>query len=218
MNIVKIASLLTFTGLLLSACAVFPQSPNPSQSVPETPSPSNTPVLPAVTAAQAYLAAQMQVTIGQVTVVKVEAKDWPDGCLGAARPDEICTEVVTPGYQILLQVRDKTYTFRTNKDGSIIRPEPVAAGIPIKDLPVAVQKAQAALAKMLGVMIDAIQVVSFEAVNWADGCLGVMQKGVMCIDMVTPGYRVILATNNAQYEYHTDQTGQGVVMAKSSTP
>jgi hypothetical protein len=152
-----------------------------------------------------------------MTIVKYEAKDWPDGCLGAAQPGEMCTEVVTPGYQVVLEANNMQYSFRTNDDGSVVRPEPNATGSAGKDLPAAVQSARQALAKTLGVTPDAIQVVSFEAVDWPDGCLGVMQKGVMCTDVVTPGYRVILAADKLQWEYHIDKTGNTVVMAKGPT-
>ena len=131
--------------------------------------------------------------------------------------NEMCTQVVTPGYQIVLSANNTQYTFRTNKDGSLVRPEPMSTGAAAKDMPVAVQSARQALAKVLGVTSDALQVVSYEAVDWPDGCLGVAQKGMMCTDMVTPGYRVILGADKQQWEYRTDKTGTLVVLAKGPT-
>jgi hypothetical protein len=37
------------------------------------------------------------------TVVDVEEVDWPDSCLGAPDPDEVCSQIVTPGYRIIVE-------------------------------------------------------------------------------------------------------------------
>jgi outer membrane lipoprotein-sorting protein len=212
----KIA-LLALVGLL-SACATLPQPSVPMTPTPQSPQPTEMPVPPAAAdAAQTKLAGQLSISADQVTIVSYVAKDWPDGCLGAAIANEICTQMVTPGYQVVLSANQQQYTFRTNQDGSQVRPEPISTGPAAKDLPAAVQAARQALAKVLGVTSDALQVVSFEAVDWPDGCLGVAQKGMMCTDMVTPGYRVILGAANQQWEYHTDKTGVLVMMAKGPT-
>lgn len=39
---------------------------------------------------------------GGARIISVEAVDWPDACLGAARPDEACAQVITPGYRIVI--------------------------------------------------------------------------------------------------------------------
>ena len=216
MKSLKITAVLVLLGLL-SACATLPQPEVPMTPTPQPLSPTLPAVPPAVTAAQAKLAGQLLISADQVIIVKFEAKDWPDGCLGAAQPGEMCTQVVTPGYQVVLEAKNMQYTFRSNVDGSMVRPESKTTGSTGKDLPAAVQIVRQALAKTLGVTPDAIQVVSFEAVDWPDGCLGVMQKGVMCTDVVIPGYRVILAADKLNWEYHTDKTGNAVVLAKGPT-
>ena len=53
---------------------------------------------------------------------------------------------------------------------------------------------------------------SVQAVQWPDGCLGIQPVGVMCNQMVTPGYRVILEAIGNQYEYHTNQSGDEVIL------
>ncbi len=68
-----------------------------------------------------------------------------------------------------------------------------------------------ALAKSLGLSPDQIAVVSSQAVQWPDGCLGVRKIGVMCNQLVTPGFRIVLAANGKQYELHTNQDGSAVV-------
>ncbi len=73
--------------------------------------------------------------------------------------------------------------------------------------------AVAALAKNLGLHPSQIKVVSTEAVEWPDSCLGVSVEGIMCSQVVTSGYKIILEANGKQVEYHTNQDGSSVVPA-----
>lgn len=77
----------------------------------------------------------------------------------------------------------------------------------------AVRAAVDALSQELAVDGSAIVVLSVEEVEWPDGCLGVRTPGVMCLQVITPGYRVTLEFDGQQYVYHTDATGQQVVKA-----
>jgi hypothetical protein len=86
-----------------------------------------------------------------------------------------------------------------------------------KNAPAAALNSRADLAQRLQVDPDTIKLVSVEAVDWPDGCLGVQTPGVMCIMVITPGYRVILEANGKQYEYHTNETGD-VVRLVTPTP
>jgi hypothetical protein len=40
---------------------------------------------------------------------------WPDSCLGCVKTGETCAQVLTPGYRIVLRVRDATYEYHTNR-------------------------------------------------------------------------------------------------------
>ncbi len=40
--------------------------------------------------------------------------------------------------------------------------------------------------------------------TWPDTSLGCPQKGMMYAQVITPGFRVVLAVNDQDYEYHTD--------------
>lgn len=75
----------------------------------------------AVQAARQALAQALQVDATTITVTSEEAMDWPDACLGAATVDEMCAQVVTPGYLITLSANGAIYTYHTNVDGSMVR-------------------------------------------------------------------------------------------------
>lgn len=67
-----------------------------------------------------------------------------------------------------------------------------------------------ALAARLGVEPETIAVISSEPTEWPDSCLGVEKPDVLCAQVITPGYKVLLEHNGAQYEYHTDTTGNAI--------
>jgi hypothetical protein len=78
------------------------------------------------------------------------------------------------------------------------------------------QAAIAALSKILNLPPGQITLISTEAVNWPDGCLGVQRAGVMCTQAIVPGYKIILEANGTQYEVHTDEDGSSVVVVPNT--
>ena len=83
---------------------------------------------------------------------------------------------------------------------------------PNEGLTPAQQAAIATLSKILNLPPGQITLISTEAENWPDGCLGVQRAGVMCTQAIVPGYRIILEVNGTQYEVHTDEDGSTVVV------
>jgi hypothetical protein len=74
------------------------------------------------------------------------------------------------------------------------------------------QAAITALSKTLSLPPGEIKLISTEAVNWPDGCLGVQRIGVMCTQAVVPGFKIVLDAAGKQFEVHTDEDGSSVVM------
>lgn len=81
------------------------------------------------------------------------------------------------------------------------------------DLTPAQRIAISKLAENLGITPDKIKLVSNEAVDWPDSCLGVSIEGIMCSQIVTPGFRVVLEADGKQVEYHTNQDASVIVPA-----
>ncbi len=81
------------------------------------------------------------------------------------------------------------------------------------DLTPAQRIAISTLAQNLGITPDKIKLISTEAVDWPDSCLGVSTEGIACSQIVTSGFRVILEANGKQVEYHTNQDASVIVPA-----
>ncbi|MCC6191948.1 MAG: hypothetical protein IT318_23205 [Anaerolineales bacterium] len=73
--------------------------------------------------------------------------------------------------------------------------------------PPAAQAALEALAAALGLPAGQIQVLSVEAVEWPDGCLGLSLPGQACAEAIVPGYLVELRAGGRVYEYRSNRTG-----------
>lgn len=78
----------------------------------------------------------------------------------------------------------------------------------------ALAAATADLAERTGVPASDISLVSLEAVDWSDASLGCPQEGYMYAQVITPGFSMILSAQGQQYEYHTDQAGNNVVLCE----
>lgn len=108
------------------------------------------------------------------------------------------------------------------KDGEIQPPvetqAPTQAPVEGVALPGEVQPVISKVAESLGVEASTIQVKSFEAVQWRTACLGVQHPGMMCAQVITPGYRIIFSTLQGDLEVHTDQSGSQFVIAENPQP
>jgi hypothetical protein len=75
----------------------------------------------AILAAVNSLAQSVGVDVNQIQVVTFEQVEWPDACLGLPQPDEVCAQVVTPGFLVVLEVNGAQYEVRTDQTGAIVR-------------------------------------------------------------------------------------------------
>ncbi len=65
----------------------------------------------------------------------------------------------------------------------------------------------AAIARELGVSVDAVNVVSVMPQTWPDSALGCPQPGMLYAQVLTPGFQVVVDSGGAQIEFHTDERG-----------
>ncbi|HAJ34711.1 MAG TPA: hypothetical protein DCL15_03300 [Chloroflexi bacterium] len=114
---------------LVTGCTVQPVQPTA-----QPPTAVDSQMQATVDALRTQVAAQLQMTPADVTVVAAEAVDWPDACLGAGSPQEGCAQVVTPGYRITLAVNGAEYVYHTDRGPywlRLVQGPPVDVGAPI---------------------------------------------------------------------------------------
>ena len=97
--------------LIITACGAEPTS-TPHPDLPD-----------AAVAARQALASEMGIAADEIEVVSFSQEDWPDACLGLAETDEMCAQVITPGWRIELSAEGDEYVYRTDESGESIRLE-----------------------------------------------------------------------------------------------
>ena len=65
---------------------------------------------------KADLAQRLSVSAEQINVVESVEVEWSDSSLDCPQPDMLYTQVITPGYRILLEVNGQTYEYHSNRD------------------------------------------------------------------------------------------------------
>lgn len=199
--------------ILLAACGPVATAPATAPAQPLEPTATREPLAAALDAARQALAEQLNLAVEAIKVEKVEARDWPDACLGLPGPDEACAEVITPGFQVVLSVEGKTYEYRTDMTGNIVRMAPAT-----EEIPPAAVAARQVLMQQKRLSVEDVNVVDVEEVDWPDGCLGVAVEGMMCTMVITPGYRVTLEAGGQLYVFHTNSDGSNIVLAEAPPP
>lgn len=130
-----------------------------------------------------------------------EAVSTPIATLEPTMRFETATQILKPAPSV-------TAPASTPRSGAVIitTPEgeaPVPSPIPQSLL----RQIVADLANHLDVSVEAVQVVSIEPVTWKDSSLGCPEKGMAYLQVLTPGYQVILEVQGRQYDYRTDTQG-----------
>jgi hypothetical protein len=76
------------------------------------------PAIVALSAALTDAADLLRVAVHRIAVERIEAREWPDSCLGAPEPGEGCADVVAPGYMIEL---GDGFTYHADRQGNFRR-------------------------------------------------------------------------------------------------
>jgi hypothetical protein len=83
--------------------------PGDSGSVPQS----------VIDAAIADAATRVGADPAAVTVVTAEAVTWPDGALGCPEPGHMYTQMVTPGYHVVVDAGGTRLDYRAGRQGTV---------------------------------------------------------------------------------------------------
>ena len=168
-----------------------------------------------VGAAQVQLALYLKVSPAALALQSANAKQWPDGALGCPQDGQAYPQIVTPGFVLIFTDAAQSVQHEVHTSRSATQMLLCARGRPI-DLSVTSSAApagpdarmgdlaRAALAKDLAVAETDIAVVTVEENEWRDSSLGCPKPGINYLQVITPGYKIILEAQGKRYEYHSD--------------
>jgi len=79
---------------------------------------------------------------------------------------------------------------------------PTPADVSLQNL---IEMIKTDLASRQSVSVDEIIVTQTVAVEWSDSSLDCPQPGMEYLQVITPGYKIVLQVNDQSYEYHTNR-------------
>lgn len=121
--------IICITLAIVTACSPGPQAtegPILDEQPAEPPTPIPMDLTPAQRAVITALSENLGLPADEIKLASTEAMDWPDSCLGVAEEGIECTQVITPGFRILLDAKGRQMEYHTNEDGTQIRPATIA--------------------------------------------------------------------------------------------
>jgi hypothetical protein len=105
--------------LLLAACRAdtAPSTPTPAAAL--SPASGASPVVSpesaaAVDAALADAATHLSVSRDALRVDQVESREWPDASLGCPQPGQLYSQIVTPGYLVMIASGNHRLEYHTD--------------------------------------------------------------------------------------------------------
>lgn len=81
-----------------------------------------------------------------------------------------------------------------------------------------VKLAKLDLEQRFSISADEIQQIEVEEVVWRDSSLGCPQEGVLYLQVLTPGYLILLHAGGKEYEYHSGMAAEVIYCEDPSPP
>ena len=66
------------------------------------------------------LARRLKVPVSDISVVSVEAVDWPDTSLGCPQPGMAYAQVITPGFRMVVEAAGESYEYHADRDSQVV--------------------------------------------------------------------------------------------------
>ena len=104
-----------------------------TQMPPSLPTPADTGIQNLIEKAKEDLAQRLTISANEINVVEATSVTWPDSSLGCPQEGMVYTQVLTPGYLILLEHGGNTFEYHASNRDSITtceNPSPPVPGGP----------------------------------------------------------------------------------------
>ncbi|HEY9771196.1 MAG TPA: hypothetical protein V6C71_22330 [Coleofasciculaceae cyanobacterium] len=62
-------------------------------------------------------------TVAALKIIEAQSQEWSDGCLGLGKPNQLCTQAIVPGWQVVVTDGLRNWTYRTDNTGNTVRLE-----------------------------------------------------------------------------------------------
>ena len=161
---------------------------------------------PAVLAALNDLAQRISVELNQIMIESFDIVEWSDSSLGCPEPGKMYSQVITPGYRIMLKSGDMTYEYHANQGDRVVYCGPdagLALGKPLdfEEVQVVISKIMQDLSTTKGVEFSDITVSEVQLVD--DSSMQVKCSVAGKFDPSKNVLQIILTVKDALYVYQS---------------
>ncbi len=192
------ASLTIWTIAITTNIPALSQQNNLSSSANQAPAPA---VIKSI-----RQAVKKQFGVDQVALVSATVQNWPDGCLGLPKSDEVCTMAIVPGWRVEVSDYLQTWFYRTDRTGKTLRLEnPERSVLP---QPVASKLIQQ-VTKDTNIQAGKLRITEVKAKTY-DGCLGIYRPNQACTKIAIQGWQSIITSPDRTYIYHLSQNADRI--------
>ncbi|MCP6762259.1 MAG: hypothetical protein NHB32_26715 [Fischerella sp. CENA71] len=155
----------------------------------------------------------------KLKIAEYHQQTWSDGCLGLAKPDELCTQALVPGWRVIVSNGTQNWIYHTNSNGRSLRLANPATSVnsQSKNLPTSVKNAVLAAASQLTKLpTSKIRIVNFKQIT-TDGCLGLGRPDEACIAIAQQAWEVNLQARKQRLVYRANRDGSQVRLNQNAS-
>ena len=152
---------------------------------------------------------RLQQPISNFFIMQVQQKNWKDGCLELRDANTICSQVLVPGWRVIVGTKGQSLVYHTNKSGSVIKLNTKASEITDNGLPAQVKDTVLKTASEF-VGSSRVRVTKAEQVTFTDSCLNLGGAAESCLTANQRGWRVTVKGARQTLVYHTSIDGDQI--------
>ncbi len=151
-----------------------------------------------------------RVKIPNLQITQVTATNFSNPCI--FKFGEVCTKEYNPipGWVVIVQVKEQSWTYHVNKSGSQILLDPKISNnqLPKKIANVVLSDAS----KRSGLAVNSLKIIQSTQKTFSNSC--VFNFGEVCAQIFDPiqGWEVIVKVKSQSWTYHVDITGVSMVL------
>ncbi len=147
--------------------------------------------------------------VSSLFIMQAQQKTWKDGCLELGSANTICSQVLVPGWRVIVGTKGQSLVYHTNKSGSVIKLNTKASEITDNGLPAQVKDTVVKTAsKFLGG--SKVRVSKAEQVTFTDSCLNLGRANESCLRANQRGWKVTVKGARQTLVYHTSIDGNQI--------
>jgi hypothetical protein len=125
-----------------------------------------------------------------------------------------CSQIIPPATRQPAETQQVPSLPTEGESTQMTQPVPTVSDPGLQSL---IEKAKEDLAQRLSISVTQINLVEAMEVEWSDASLDCPQPGVDYLQVLTPGYRILLEYGGNEYEYHSNRDAY-VIYCEDSIP